>query len=101
MNREWRCGHPPRLRLWRMNNGTSLDLLEAMSQKPHFSQRTREMGHPAYSRDESRMEMWPPAEVVSVADEQWHEPGLIGSYEPKAPLLAKNARNGAPSLFKG
>ena len=38
-----------------------------------------------------------PFEMMSVTDEHWPEPGLIVSYKSKAPLLAKNARNGAPS----
>ncbi len=38
---------------------------------------------------------------MSVTDEQWPEPRLIVSYKSKAPLLAKNARNGAPNLLEG
>ena len=36
-----------------------------------------------------------------MTDEHWHGLGLIVSYKPKAPLLAKNARNGAPNLLEG
>jgi len=34
--------------------------------------------------------------LLPPTDEHWREPGLIVSYESKAPLLANNARNGAP-----
>jgi hypothetical protein len=32
-------------------------------------------------------------------DEYWNNLGLVMSYKPKAPLLAKNARNGAPGYL--
>src|ERR1700726_2131261 len=35
-----------------------IGLIVSSSQKPRFSQRTREMGHPAYLRDTSRWETW-------------------------------------------
>ena len=41
-----RMGHPP-LRLARNGGGALAEAWEGVREKPHFSQRTREMGHPA------------------------------------------------------
>jgi hypothetical protein len=38
---------------------------------------------------------------MSVTDEHRHRPETIVSSRLKAPLLAKNARNGAPNLLRG
>jgi hypothetical protein len=37
---------------------TLAGLWNELKSKPHFSQRTREMGHPAYLRDVLRMRAW-------------------------------------------
>src|SRR5579863_9156132 len=55
-----------------------LGLIVSSGQKPHFSRRTREMGHPSRLRA-----------------------GLAHrALKSKTPLLAKNARNGAPSRLR-
>src|SRR5581483_7340752 len=59
------------------------------SQKPHFSQKTREMGHPAGVGRDQRLD------VVGKQNslQRWLR---LASCQQKAPLLANDARNGAP-----
>jgi hypothetical protein len=56
---------------------------EGKKKEPHFSQKTREMGHPIFVS-----ENW---------DDFLMKRGFEGKKE-RAPLLAKDARNGAPHL---
>jgi len=75
-----------------------VELIVNSNQKPHFSQRTREMGHPVYFGGFFTNRGCEPAVRGRVCD-GWTLAGLRISSTSKAPLLAKDARNGAPSLF--
>jgi hypothetical protein len=90
-------------------------LLVQSQRNPHFSRRTREMGHPAFVPvAESRVRVKKILLILAAGmpslenHEGWgnrsvvHEAARMGQFlvewQRKDPLLAKNARNGAPGF---